>query len=311
MQNTEPKKIKVSAGILLDHNHNVLLTKRLASQTWPEYWEFPGGKLKTNESLDQCLKRELLEEINISVIRASRWITREFNQDNKILQVTFFLIHQWSGEIQNKDVAEHKWIDPKNIEDWPEQILPKNLYILRALSLPPLYLITDAYENPEFYKKIGSSKRKFYIQLREPMLEKDELIKLELDLKKNNRHILINSRHVHELSSDFGIHFTESDLFKQTQVNPNKIHSASVHSLESIQYAQKLGINFVVLSQVYETKSHPLKTGMGWNAFKAIVNQVDIPVYALGGMGFDDLEQSYNNGGVGIASQRKIWNLLN
>jgi 8-oxo-dGTP diphosphatase len=50
---------------------------------------------------------------------------------------------------------------------------------------------------------------------------------------------------------------------------------------------------------------------MGWNAFKAIVNQVDIPVYALGGMGFDDLEQSYNNGGVGIASQRKIWNLLN
>jgi len=49
MQNTELKKIKVSAGILLDQNQNVLLTKRLASQTWPEYWEFPGGKLETNE----------------------------------------------------------------------------------------------------------------------------------------------------------------------------------------------------------------------------------------------------------------------
>ena len=90
MQNTEPKKIRVSAGILLDQNHNVLLTKRLTSQTWSEYWEFPGGKLETNESLDQCLKRELLEEINISVVSASRWITREFDQDNKILQVTFF-----------------------------------------------------------------------------------------------------------------------------------------------------------------------------------------------------------------------------
>ena len=100
------------------------------------------------------------------------------------------------------------------------------------------------------------------------MLEKDELIKLELDLKNNNRHILINSRHVHELSSDFGIHFTESDLFKQTQVNPNKIHSASVHSLESIQYAQKLGINFVVLSHVYETKSHPLANRDGLECFQ-------------------------------------------
>ena len=38
---------------------------------------------------------------------------------------------------------------------------------------------------------------------------------------------------------------------------------------------------------------------MGWNAFKAIVNQVDIPVYALGGMGFDDLDLSYNNGASG------------
>ena len=311
MQNIEPKKIRVSAGILFDQNHSVLLTKRLASQSWPEYWEFPGGKLETDESLEQCLKRELLEEININVIGASRWITREFNQDDKILQVTFFLIHKWIGEIKNKDVAEYKWIDPKNIEDWPEQILPKNLYILRALSLPPLYLITDAYENPEFHKKIKTSKREFFIQIREPKLEKDKLIKLELDLKKINRHILVNSRHVHELSSDFGIHFTESDLLKQTQLNSNKINSASVHSLENIQYAQKLGISFVVLSQVFETKSHPLTKGMGWDAFKAIVNQVDIPVYALGGMDLEDLDDSYNNGAVGIASQRKIWGLLN
>ena len=311
MQNIEPKKIRVSAGILFDQNHNVLLTKRLASQSWPEYWEFPGGKLETDESLEQCLKRELLEEININVIGASRWITREFNQDDKILQVTFFLIHKWIGEIKNKDVAEYKWIDPKNIEDWPEQILPKNLYILRALSLPPLYLITDAYENPEFHKKIKTSKREFFIQIREPKLEKDKLIKLELDLKKINRHILVNSRHVHELSSDFGIHFTESDLLKQTQLNLNKINSASAHSLQNIQYAQKLGISFVVLSQVFETKSHPLTKGMGWDAFKAIVNQVDIPVYALGGMDLEDLDDSYNNGAVGIASQRKIWDLLN
>ena len=81
--------------------------------------------------------------------------------------------------------------------------------------------------------------------------------------------------------------------------------------MENIQYAQKLGISFVVLSQVFETKSHPLTKGMGWDAFKAIVNQVDIPVYALGGMDLEDLDDSYNNGAVGIASQRKIWDLLN
>ena len=55
MQNTEPKIIKVAAGILINSKNEVLISQRLSSQPWPKYWEFPGGKVEENESLEECL----------------------------------------------------------------------------------------------------------------------------------------------------------------------------------------------------------------------------------------------------------------
>jgi len=46
---------------------------------------------------------------------------------------------------------------------------------------------------------------------------------------------------------------------------------------------------------------------MGWNKFQKIVNKVNIPIYALGGLGIEDYQIALENGAIGIASQRLIW----
>ena len=310
MQSIEPKITKVVAGILINSKNEVLISQRLTSQPWPGYWEFPGGKVEVNESLDQCLSRELFEEISIKPISYTEWITREFFQDNLVIRITFFKITRWTGEIQKKEVNDYRWINVENINSWPRKILPKNIYILKALSLPTYYLITNFFEDEKSIKKAINSKD-IWIQYREPLLSIDKLHYFYEFLKKKcASKILINSRHK-DLINNNGVHYTSTDLKKIKKPDKNIVNGASVHSLDELKLANKLGFDFVVLSQIKKTLSHPEREGMGWNKFKELANHSDVPVFALGGLSLSDLADAQKNGAVGIASQREGWKLLN
>jgi len=55
------------AAAIIQHQSKILLARRAAHKPQAGYWEFPGGKIEEGESPEACLKRELLEELNISV----------------------------------------------------------------------------------------------------------------------------------------------------------------------------------------------------------------------------------------------------
>jgi 8-oxo-dGTP diphosphatase len=307
MQNIDHSVIKVSAGIFI-HDDEILISKRLDNQSWGGYWEFPGGKVEEGETFESCLKREIFEELGVVIHSFKKWITREFEQDGKNIQIVFFKIFSWQGRFENKDVADHKWIKINEAHHFSEKILPKNLYILRALKLPPLYLITNYFENKFFIDQIDKIKTSYYLQLREPDINEAELVHL-IDKIKSTRveKTIINSRHVNLKNKFDGIHFTNNDL-KNLEINTFfGIRSASVHDISGIELAEKYKLDFVVLSPVKKTKSHPEKKPIGWNFFRTIANKSNIPVYALGGMKIDDMETAHANGAIGISSQRGFW----
>ena len=66
-------------------------------------------------------------------------------------------------------------------------------------------------------------------------------------------------------------------------------------------------MDFVTLSPVQETPSHPGVPGMGWEAFAALVAQAHVPVFALGGMRGDDLARARAAGAQGIAGIRGLY----
>ena len=68
MQITEvnDKKIKVSVGLLIERN-KILISSRKENKIYNRLWEFPGGKVKKNESMVNALKRELNEELSINI----------------------------------------------------------------------------------------------------------------------------------------------------------------------------------------------------------------------------------------------------
>ena len=58
---------EVAVGVLVDAHGRFLLTSRPAGKVYAGYWEFPGGKLEAGETVEQALRRELHEEIGITI----------------------------------------------------------------------------------------------------------------------------------------------------------------------------------------------------------------------------------------------------
>jgi len=57
--------LKVVTAAVVISNKTVLLARRAPGQSLDGYWEFPGGKIEEGESLHECLKRELFEELGV------------------------------------------------------------------------------------------------------------------------------------------------------------------------------------------------------------------------------------------------------
>jgi 8-oxo-dGTP diphosphatase len=116
--------------------------------------------------------------------------------------------------------------------------------------------------------------------------------------------LLINSAVGYSVEVD-GIHLTSRDLMALTTRPENiKWLAASCHNLEQLRHAQNIGVDFVVLAPVLATQTHPDAATLGWEQFAELVAEVNLPVYALGGMTTSSLITARQCGGQGIAAIR-------
>ncbi|MDH3355151.1 MAG: thiamine phosphate synthase, partial [Chromatiales bacterium] len=108
-----------------------------------------------------------------------------------------------------------------------------------------------------------------------------------------------------------GLHLTSAQLREaaSTPAHSSTPLSASCHDLAELKLAETLGVDFALLSPVQATQTHPDASPLGWPQFQEIVDQVSIPVYALGGMSPTDLGEAIVHGAQGIAAIRALWAL--
>ncbi len=71
--------VEVAVGVLIDRDGRFLLTSRPEGKPYAGYWEFPGGKLEAGETVEEALRRELHEELGITIGHAEPWKTEVFD----------------------------------------------------------------------------------------------------------------------------------------------------------------------------------------------------------------------------------------
>ena len=109
----------------------------------------------------------------------------------------------------------------------------------------------------------------------------------------------------------YGVHLSSSELKRAAEskvVLPNILsYGASCHNLLELQQAEQLKTDYVFLSPVLSTNSHPGAKTLGWSKFFELSNSTKLPVYALGGMSVSDLATAKKHSGCGIAAISSLW----
>jgi len=113
------EQIKVVAGLILQNN-KLLICQRPNFKDHPLKWEFPGGKIKNDETNEVALIREINEELSINIINYEELISYNFNYKdlNKKVFIYFYLVNNFSGKVLNNFHKELKWIEIKDIREY-------------------------------------------------------------------------------------------------------------------------------------------------------------------------------------------------
>ena len=185
------------------------------------------------------------------------------------------------------------------------------------MDLPRIYPITPETDTSEKLLTAisrSASNNVSVFQYRRKTLDESK-VKEELDLLETitaefNISVIINSYHQSTLISRFsGLHLTSIDLKNSTKrpVEKNKFFGISCHDEEDIKKAEILDADYIFLSPVNKTSSHQYQKPMGWKKFSELTKETKLPVYALGGLGKEDLLKAEENGAYGIAGISRIW----
>lgn len=308
------RRIEVAAAVIHDTAGRFLLAQRPPGKAYAGYWEFPGGKVEPGESAADAMRRELHEELGITVDTACPWLTRDFDYEHADVRLRFFRIYRWHGEPHGREGQSFAWQDTTALNVSP--ILPANGPILRALGLPSEYGITHAAETgiEPFMARLQRALERGLrlIQIREREMPISELRvfahRVITLAHRYGARVLLNADT--QLAGDVGadgVHLTAAQTMALTERPALDWVGASCHDSAELSKAVQLGVDFVVLGPAMSTLSHPGAPALGWAGFTQCIHNTPIPVYALGGMRHGDLEAARQCGAHGIAMQRGAW----
>ena len=101
--------VQVAVGVLVREDEAFLLTSRPPGKVYAGYWEFPGGKLEAGESVEQALRRELQEEIGITIDDCQPWQVERIDYPHALVQLNFCKVRRWSGTLQMREGQQFAW----------------------------------------------------------------------------------------------------------------------------------------------------------------------------------------------------------
>lgn len=128
----ERTPVDVAVGVLIDAEGRFLLTSRPKGKVYDGYWEFPGGKLEPGETVDEALRRELHEELGITIGAALPWKIEVVDYPHARVRLHFCKVFEWRGNFEMREQQSMAW---QNLPVRVQPVLPGTIPVLEWFAL--------------------------------------------------------------------------------------------------------------------------------------------------------------------------------
>jgi 8-oxo-dGTP diphosphatase len=312
--------IHVAVAVIVSDEGKVCISLRHQDSHQGGLWEFPGGKIEDSETVQQALKREIKEELDLVINESRPLINIQHDYHDRKVCLHVQRVLSYSGDAKGVEGQKVKWIAVDELASYNFPLA--NIPIIKAVQLPDRYLITGKFDSQdEFINKLiiamGKGIKLVQLRIKNDSLTSDEissLIKKSSELcARGNARLLLNVPQEYLGAIDIskvkfdGFHVDSRMLNKLSSRPEGSLFSASCHSLDELCKAKQLGADFAVLSPVQETTSHPGTEPLGWQKFSDIIAGCTMPVYALGGVSETDMKTAWSHGAQGVAAISALW----
>lgn len=308
--------IHVAAAALADSQGRILIAKHPDQVRQGGRWEFPGGKLEPGETPTAALARELNEELGIRLLSSRSLIRVHHDYGYCRILLDVHRVIGYVGDPHGREGQPIAWVHPDAMD--PSAFPTGDRPIILALRLPERYLITgeDPHTTDHFMDRLDHALARGIrlAQLRAHDLSDDDYADLaqsafRLCARHGARLLLNRDPHLVRDLPCHGLHLTGWRLavFVRRPLDDRHLVGASCHNAQDLSRAARLGLDYALLSPVQATRSHPDAQPMGWGRFAALAEGAGLPVYALGGLGPDDLDTAFAHGAQGIAAICGLW----
>ncbi|NJD06838.1 MAG: Nudix family hydrolase [Methylococcaceae bacterium] len=312
----ERRHFHVAAGVVVNGDGEVLIARRDESLHQGGLWEFPGGKIEPGETVEQALRRELEEEVAITLERSGPLLRIHHAYPDRDVTLDVLRVEEFSGTPRGMQGQPVCWVPPGDLAKF--EFPAANRAIVTAAQLPERYAILDL-ASLEHRGELALQLQAFadahitLLRARSKGLDAEAYRALALSvLEFGNNHGI---RVLLDLAEDWawgagaaGVHLDSVQLRRcmARPVGRDRYFAASCHDLAELERAAALGADFALLSPVLPTETHPHGQPLGWQRFGDLVDHVNLPVYALGGLRPHHLALARIHGGQGIAGIRGI-----
>ncbi|GAL93994.1 MAG: 8-oxo-dGTP diphosphatase MutT [Microcystis wesenbergii TW10] len=122
---------QIGVAVIRDDRDLILIDRRLAKGLLGGFWEFPGGKIEGNETVQECIKREILEEIGIEIAVDSHLITIDHTYSHFRVNLQVYNCRYLSGQARAIECEEIRWVTIQELDNYT--FPAANQEIIRAL----------------------------------------------------------------------------------------------------------------------------------------------------------------------------------
>ena len=304
MLNTAPE-VQVACAIVW-RNGKILLSKRHQFVHQGGFWEFPGGKCKVEEHPETALIRELIEELAIIVQSTSYICQIPWDYGDQRIRLWVYEVFEFEQDPVGREGQQIRWFDPKHLQGL--QFPKANDVILRSIGLSRIarFYDPDFMIEPIVWALQFNQKSLLYFRGLPPGPDLQATIEQSLEF---GHQIVLTVDQLSCYQNGCGVHLRKSDCLAGALGHLDSLRSpwpitSGVRDMHDFERQSKWPSDAIFISPVRETKSHPSSSALGFRRFGELASKTGVPVYALGGIVPQDLEQINNCYGFGVAGIR-------